>query len=459
MSMTHKIFKNMFFMTITIFLVSSVLLIGVMYGYFSRQRRSELRAEAQWLAAAVNADGMTFLETGAKSEEIRLTHVAADGTVLFDSAADPAALDSHAGRPEIAQALASGYGESVRHSATMNGRAIYCAVRLADGSVLRVSGMQYTMSSLIVNMFTQIVLTLVAALALSAFSAARMSRAITMPINDINLQNPDERDVYDELRPLVQRINVQNRQLQMQMEELRQEHDKQDAMRREFTANVSHELKTPLTSISGFAEILRDGLVKPEDVRRFAGNIYAEAQRLMELVNDILRLSRLDDHTAEVQVEAVDLYDLCAETVQRLESVAQQRGVTIHLDGAPTAIHGVRRILEEIVHNLCDNAVKYNRPGGEVWVTAAPDGDEAVLTVRDNGIGIPEADQPRVFERFYRVDKSHSREMGGTGLGLSIVKHGVQLHHGRIALESEPDVGTQITVIFPVETGFNMDLT
>lgn len=450
--MTHKIFKNVFFLVITVFLACTVLLTSVMYGYFSDQKCSELRSEALWLAAAVDANGMSFLENAPGANVIRVTHIAADGQVLYDSAKDPSEMDNHRDRSEVAQALATGYGESIRYSDTMAGKSINCAVRLADGSVLRVSGTQYTVSALVINMFTQIVLMLAAAVGLSAFLAARMSRSITRPINDINLQNPDERDVYDELRPLVQRINVQNRQLQMQMEELQHEHEKQDQLRREFTANVSHELKTPLTSISGFAEILRDGLVKPEDVRRFAGNIYSEAQRLMDLVNDILRLSRLDDRTAEIQVEPVDVRQLCAETIQRLASVAAQRRITFHLDGPPAEIYGVRRILEEIVYNLCDNAVKYNRDDGAVWVTVQPSADEVTLTVQDTGIGIPEADLPRVFERFYRVDKSHSREMGGTGLGLSIVKHGVKLHHGQISIESEPGTGTKITVVFPVQS-------
>jgi len=306
----------------------------------------------------------------------------------------------------------------------------------------------YTLGQLILELFTPIVAVLVLAMALSFFLAARLSRQITRPLGDIDLQNPDDRQVYEELRPLVERIRGQNRQIQQKVDELKVEHYRQDTMRREFTANVSHELKTPLTSISGYAELIESGLVKPEDVPRFAGTIYREAQRLIVLVNDIIRLSRLEDKEVLQETEDIPLLDLCRETCSYLEEAAARRQVTLTVTGQPTTIHGIRQIAEEILYNLCDNAIKYNRPGGTVTVTVFSREGRPAVEVRDTGIGIPEKEQSRVFERFYRVDKSHSKELGGTGLGLSIVKHGAAFLGARLELESEEQVGTAIRVLF-----------
>lgn len=306
----------------------------------------------------------------------------------------------------------------------------------------------YTLGQLILELFTPIVAVLVLAMALSFFLAARLSRQITRPLGDIDLQNPDDRQVYEELRPLVERIRGQNRQIQQKVDELKVEHYRQDTMRREFTANVSHELKTPLTSISGYAELIESGLVKPEDVPRFAGTIYREAQRLIVLVNDIIRLSRLEDKEVLQETEDIPLLDLCRETCSYLEEAAARRQVTLTVTGQSMTIHGIRQIAEEILYNLCDNAIKYNRPGGAVTVTVFSREGRPAVEVRDTGIGIPEKEQSRVFERFYRVDKSHSKELGGTGLGLSIVKHGAAFLGARLELESEEQVGTAIRVLF-----------
>ena len=306
----------------------------------------------------------------------------------------------------------------------------------------------YTLGQLILELFTPIVAVLVLAMALSFFLAARLSRQITRPLESIDLQNPDERDMYEELQPLARRIRAQNMQIGRQMEALKSEHDRQDTMRREFTANVSHELKTPLTSISGYAELIESGLVKPEDVPRFAGTIYREAQRLIVLVNDIIRLSRLEDKEVLQETEDIPLLDLCRETCSYLEEAAARRQVTLTVTGQPTTIHGIRQIAEEILYNLCDNAIKYNSPGGTVTVTVFSREGRPAVEVRDTGIGIPEKEQSRVFERFYRVDKSHSKELGGTGLGLSIVKHGAAFLGARLELESEEQVGTAIRVLF-----------
>ena len=316
------------------------------------------------------------------------------------------------------------------------------------GAIYRRISHLYTLGQLILELFTPIVAVLVLAMALSFFLAARLSRQITRPLGDIDLQNPDDRQVYEELRPLVERIRGQNRQIQQKVDELKVEHYRQDTMRREFTANVSHELKTPLTSISGYAELIESGLVKPEDVPRFAGTIYREAQRLIVLVNDIIRLSRLEDKEVLQETEDIPLLDLCRETCSYLEEAAARRQVTLTVTGQPTTIHGIRQIAEEILYNLCDNAIKYNRPGGTVTVTVFSREGRPAVEVRDTGIGIPEKEQSRVFERFYRVDKSHSKELGGTGLGLSIVKHGAAFLGARLELESEEQVGTAIRVLF-----------
>ena len=301
------------------------------------------------------------------------------------------------------------------------------------------------------DLFTPLLLVLVLAIALGLFFAARFSRQITDPLHFIDVQNPDEREVYEELQPLVQRINGQNRQIQQKVDELKVEHARQDAMRREFTANVSHELKTPLTSISGYAELIQGGLVKPEDVPRFAGTIYKEAQRLIVLVNDIIRLSRLEDQDIVQETQTIDLLALCKETCGYLEDAALRRQVTLIVEGETHSIRGVRQIAEEIIYNLCDNAIKYNKPGGTVTVSIAMRDTCPVVAVQDTGIGIPQQELSRVFERFYRVDKSHSKELGGTGLGLSIVKHGAAFLGAALEIESQENVGTVIRVVFASE--------
>lgn len=453
--MTQKLFKYVFLVALAVFLGCTVLLTSVLYGYFSQKKTEDLHTEATWIAAAIEENGYAFLDKIENGTNLRATVVAPDGTVLYDTLKDPAQMPNHLAREEITEALQTGHGVSNRYSETTFGRTINCALRLQNGTVLRMSATQYTVSQMIISMFTQIILIIVLALVLSFFIASHVAKAIVRPINEINLKAPDERDVYDELRPFVKRINLQNRQLQAQMTQLQAAHEKQDQMRREFTANVSHELKTPLTSISGFAEILRAGLVKAEDVPRFAGNIYNEAQRMITLVNDILRLSRLDENTVAETPVAVDLQALCTEQIRRLQPFAEQQGVTFRQEGETVTVYGIPHVLEEIVYNLCDNAVKYNRPNGTVTVRTAKEGTSVLLSVSDTGIGIPEKDQPRVFERFYRVDKSHSREMGGTGLGLSIVKHAAQLHHAVICLNSKEGIGTQITLRFPQENLFH----
>ena len=287
------------------------------------------------------------------------------------------------------------------------------------------------------------------AFVLSFVLANRISENILKPINRLDVSCPLERDTYPELAPLFQKINEQNKELYGKMTEIKEEHEKQDRMRRDFTANVSHELKTPLTSISGYAEIIRDGIAREEDVPRFAGKIYDEANRLVVLVGDILRLSRIEDREIEVVWEDIELRELCRATAEMLSEPAAKHNVTITVEGEEKHINGVEQIVGEIIYNLIDNAIKYNRDGGSVTVRTGEDGNGRVtLSVSDTGIGIPKADLPRIFERFYRVDKSHSKEVGGTGLGLSIVKHGASFHGASVDVKSEVGSGTTVTVHF-----------
>ncbi len=315
------------------------------------------------------------------------------------------------------------------------------------GTALRLTGAQLT----VLQLFTPLLVTALAAVGLSALFAWKIAVRMTEPLDKIDLSRPDERDVEVEIKPLVRRLNDQNRQIRRQMEELAREHEKQDKIRREFTANVSHELKTPLTSISGFAELMRDGLVRPEDMQRFAGKIYEEAQRLISLVGDILRLSRLEDPiaSAAVEQEPICLREVAEQVWKELEPVAKKLQVAFSVQGDAEKITGSSRIVEEILYNLCDNALKYNRLGGTVDVIIAEQDQSVCVTVRDTGIGIPKEERERIFERFYRVDKSHSRSLGGTGLGLSIVKHGAASIGASISLESELGKGTAVTITFP----------
>ncbi|HPF30490.1 MAG TPA: ATP-binding protein, partial [Lachnospiraceae bacterium] len=268
-------------------------------------------------------------------------------------------------------------------------------------------------------------------------------------INEIDLQHPEVEQVYQELSPLTGRIMEQNLLIKEQIEEQKIEHESRDRMRREFTANVSHELKTPLTSISGFAEIIRDGLVKEEDLPRFAGNIYREAQRLIVLVGDIIKLSQLDGKEVAAPKEEINLYESAEAVIAHLLAAAERKNVSITMTGEPIKVMAVEQIVEEMIYNLVDNAIKYNKDGGRVTVSVNQIEDCKVITVSDTGIGIPKKEQERIFERFYRVNKSHSKEIGGTGLGLSIVKHGAMYHNAVITVESEEMMGTKITVSFP----------
>ena len=448
--MRGKLFKHMFLVAMSVFVACTALFMWSLYSYFSEARQNEQREETAYVAAAVEEGGEAVLQTKLpKDSANRITWIDRDGTVLFDSVAKAEDMENHADRDEVQQAMKTGEGESTRYSSTLSRKTTNYALRLDDGTILRLSGTQYTVVSLLVSQFQVLVAVLVLAVGLAAFLAYRVSESIIEPINHISLENPDERDVYPELRPLVRRISGQNKQIQYQMEALRQAHKQQDEMRREFTANVSHELKTPLTSISGYAEIIREGMVRSEDVSRFAGKIYEEAQRLMTLVEDILNLSHLDEGApGQERCQGIDLYALCQRALASLDEAARQRAITLTLTGGHYTVDGAEKLLSEIIFNLCDNAIKYNQDSGAVKVSVTKEEGFVVLTVQDTGIGIPAGETDRVFERFYRVDKSHSKKIGGTGLGLSIVKHAAAYHDARIQLDSQLGHGTRVRVLF-----------
>ena len=550
-TMTKRIFRATLLVGVAVLIASLALVMGVLYSYFGRVQESQLRDELSLAAVGVEKNGTDYLRA-LQSHQYRITWVRADGTVVYDTQVDAETMENHAQRQEIQQALAAGEGESSRYSSTLLQKTVYYAQRLPDGTVLRLSAVRVTAGVLVLNMLQPILLVLAAALILSGVLAGRLARRITEPLNRLDLEHPLENDTYEELAPLLRRMEHQRSQIDRQMGELRQRSEEFDQItgsmneglvlldeagailsinpaarrlldadgdcvgqdfltvdrdvtmsdalrqaaeqghsefrgerngreyqfdvtriqtegrtagtvllvfdvterafaernRREFTANVSHELKTPLQGIIGSAELLENGMVKQEDVPRFVGHIRAEAQRLVTLIGDIIRLSQLDEGEP-MPTEPVELLAVAREVAENLRSAAETRNVTVEVTGTPATVSGVRRLLYEIVLNLCDNAIKYNTEGGRVEVEVAQDGGTAAVTVRDTGIGIPPEHQSRVFERFYRVDKSHSKASGGTGLGLSIVKHAVQYHHGVIQLKSEVGKGTEIRVTFP----------
>ena len=549
--MTRKIFLSIMAAAAVVLLCSVLIIMGCLYDYFGGVQERQLEDELALAQTGVECSGKTYLKA-LEGESYRLTWIAPSGEVLFDSQADESSMENHAQREEVRQALETGEGQSSRYSSTLLEKTIYYAKRLTDGSILRISISRATAGVLVMGMLQPMLVVLAAALILALVLAKRISARIVAPLNRLDLEKPLENDIYEELSPLLTRINQQRRQIDAQLRTLQQKKDEFDQItasmneglvlmnekgtvlsinpaaralfhaepdcvgrdfltversheiscairraleeghaelrverggheyqldisriesegtvigavllafdvteqafaernRREFTANVSHELKTPLQSIMGSAELIENGLVKQEDMPRFVGHIRTEAARLVTLIEDIIRLSQLDEG-GELPFEPVDLKKLAEEASASLASAAAEKQVTIRVHGDDRQITTVRRLASEIIYNLCDNAVKYNREGGSVDVTIDGAAHGAVVTVQDTGIGIPPEHQSRVFERFYRVDKSHSRQSGGTGLGLSIVKHAVQYLGGRIELESQPGKGTTMRVHFP----------
>lgn len=525
---------------------------GILYSNFDGQMRKELSKEAAYLTYGVEQQGVDYLKN-IKDKSARITYIDQDGTVLFDNEADVSEMKNHSDRTEFQKAEKYGAGESSRYSDTLSEKTIYYALRLKDGTVLRVSGTQDSVLALVENLIFPLCGLLCLMLILSGIMASAISKRIVKPINELDLESPEENRIYEELSPLLSKIHRQNREIQNQLELAKQQQEEfalitenmqeglividkytmilsanssawnlfhmdrgcqgesvycldreeefrhaieqvlsgehtelvlklngsdiqlianpvirdkktegavvllvnvtekleRESLRREFSANVSHELKTPLTSISGFAEIMQSGLVKCEDIPQFAGRIYKEAQRLLQLVEDVIQISQLDEEKTSYTWEPVDVYQVCKNAFESLKEKAKRLNVHLYICGEYMKMEAVRTLLEEAVYNVCDNAIKYNRNEGSVSVFLTQTAQEIQIVVKDTGVGIPKEDQDRVFERFYRVDKSHSKEIGGTGLRLSIVKHAVGALKGSVILRSEEGNGTEICMKFP----------
>ena len=417
----------------------------VMYQKYNSYMRKDVKNESRYLEYVLENMGEEYLtrEVGNITTS-RITLFQKDGTVLFDSEKDADFMENHKNRPEIKAAIKHGEGEMIRISETLSQQTFYYAVQLKDGKILRVAMTTDSVLTTLLSSFTLMGILLIMILCLAFVVVERQTKRLIEPINKLDLEHPLEHVEYEELRPLLNRVDEQNRQIAKQVEELKQAEE----VRREFSANVSHELKTPLMSISGYAEIMKNGRVRQEDVPEFAGRIYDEASRLTSLVKDIIEISKLDEKSGEMPFEQVDIYELMEDICQNLTLHGKKRNVTISTEGCGAEVYGVRHILYEMMYNLVDNAIQYNREGGYVKVSLTKEGEAICFCVEDNGIGIAKEEQERIFERFYRVDKSHSRKTGGTGLGLSIVKHGAALHHAEIKLDSEPGKGTRIQILF-----------
>lgn len=550
--MTKRIFRSIFLVAIAVFAASVLLFSIMLYNYFSDAMQEQLRVQTELAAKAVAAEGVAYFD-GLDAREYRITLIAPDGEVIFDSRSDTDEMENHLEREEIKKALESGFGESSRYSVTLMERALYCAERLPDGSILRMSVSQNTLLTLLFGMSQPLAAIILIAIALSMILAYRLSKQIVKPLNSLNLDDPLSNGQYDELAPLLHRIDSQQQQIKKQADELRKrqeefaavtenmaegivvlgtsgeilsinpaaarlfdasgdivgqhmltlnrsaevsellsamengshaekfldlkgrkfqldispvsddekvsggvllvldvtEKERAEQLRREFTANVSHELKTPLQTISGAAELLENGLVKEPDKQEFYARIHGESQRMISLVEDIIRLSHLDEGAQDMQRERVDLFELAKETAKQLLPEAEAAKIALKVSGEPTETIGIPQLLSSIIYNLIDNSIKYNHEGGRVAVSVKNADNRAILAVEDTGIGIPKEHRERIFERFYRVDKSRSKALGGTGLGLSIVKHAAMIHGARIEVESEVGKGTKVEVEFP----------
>ena len=447
--MNKKSFHVILVVAILVFLASLMFIMGITYDYFTQIQRNQLRAETQLAAKVVSASGQNYFKDMQVSG-YRVTWIAPDGTVRYDSQADTSQMENHLTREEVREAFASGYGESSRYSSTLADKQLYAAQRLADGTVLRLSIVQMSMWMLILSFARPICSGICIALVLSMALASSLARRIVEPINEIDLDKPKQyygQPDYAEVEPLLRRIASQQEQLKRDNAQI----EKASLIRQEFTANVSHELKTPLHAISGYAELLENGMVRPEDVKPFAGKIRTESGRMTKLVEDIIDLTRLDAGGEDYVFEPCDLLRIAENAVDSLETEASGANVTLSLKGVSAPMQGVPQLLHSIVYNLCDNAIKYNRPGGRVDITVTPEDTLVILTVSDTGVGIPKDSQSRIFERFYRVDKSRSKAVGGTGLGLSIVKHAALIQKADVRVESEPGEGSTFTVTFPVQ--------
>ena len=438
MKLRSKIQHSMIMVITVTLLAAYALTTLVIYRQNVNLMEQETRQEANYIVKAIEISGTDYLKQMDEVEKnTRITLIDSAGDVLYDSTEDAVTLQNHKNRPEIKAAHKNGTGQEVRRSTTMSKEMFYYAKLLPDGNVLRVSKTMNTAFHTAIAILPVMALIALVALGFAYLLARQQVAKLIRPINELDLEEPLENEVYEELTPLLESIDKQNK-----------EKEAIANMRKEFSANVSHELKTPLTSISGYAEIMKSGIVKSEDMPRFSEKIYNEARRLITLVEDIIKLSHLDEGKVELEKEDIDLYDLTREIISRLAPQASAKKVHMELTGESVIYNGVRQILDEMVYNICENAIKYNKECGEirVWVGNTLNGKKIIVT--DTGIGIPKEQQERIFERFYRVDKSHSKEIGGTGLGLSIVKHGAILHNAKIHVDSELGKGTRMELIF-----------
>lgn len=439
--MRKKIQRSMVMVLAVTLLLSYIILTLITYNTNLSTLESEVRQEAEYIRTAINISGAGYLEEmDGVDWTTRVTQIDENGDVLYDTRRDSSTLENHSGRKEVREALAEGEGEDVRMSDTVGQEMYYYALLLDDGTVLRASkSMDGLVRTALGNLPVMAGLAAIM-LILAYFMAKWQTRRLVKPIYDLDLEHPLDNETYDELTPFLEAMDRQNK-----------EKEAVSNMRKEFSANVSHELKTPLTSISGYAEIMKNGMVRPQDIPLFSERIYKEARRLITLVEDIIKLSKLDEESVELEKQDVDLYELTREIISHLSPQASQKSIRMEVTGEPVKYFGIRQILDEMIYNVCENAIKYNNEYGRVsvWVGNTLDGPK--ITVSDTGIGIPEEHHERIFERFYRVDKSHSKERGGTGLGLSIVKHGALLHGAKVSVESTPGRGTRIEMQFPKE--------
>lgn len=443
--MKRKIFNNMVYIAVVAVLITTTLLGMFTYYRYMEQVKSGIKDEAAYLAASLNFEDKQNLDKYKDITVTRITRVDKDGNVIYDSSGEEESMGNHKNRKEIKEAYKKGYGEDTRMSKTLRKQTYYYAVKLKDGTILRMSRETQTIVKQMEDIIP-IILLMMGVVTVLAVALSRMSTdRIVEPINQIDLIHPKKNKTYSELTPLLDKIEKQNMDIERQIKEIKEAEN----MRKEFSANVSHELKTPLTTISGYAELMKDGLVKPEDMPRFSATIYDEAKRLISMIEGIIKLSRLDENRVQLDWENVDLYELAFSIKNDLTRRSQEEEVAVHIRGVHTKIRGVQQILYEMFFNVCENAIKYNHKGGEVVFTISKMNDYPVVIVEDTGIGIPKEDIDRIFERFYRVDKSHSNQKKGSGLGLSIVKHGAKFHNAEMEVESELGKGTKITIIFP----------
>ncbi len=445
--MKKKILSHTGIMIVLTAILTFVAASFVMYDKFNAEMKKGVRDEVEYVKVGMEEAGENYLNDNVgHATDTRITLTDAEGNVLYDSEADASRLPNHSNRPEFIQAMENGYGEVVRYSETLSSQTFYYAVKLEDGKILRLAKTTDSVFHTLVSSFAWLGILMVLIILIEIILVQRQTKKLIKPINNLDLEKPLDNVCYEELRPLLVRVDQQNLQIACQLEELK----KTEAVRREFSANVSHELKTPLMSISGYAELMMNGMVRPENIADFSGRIYKEANRLGNLVADIIQLSRLDEQQDEVvSMESVELNELAEDVVNNLQDQAQKKNISLRYYGHPVTVQGVRHVLYEMLYNIADNAVRYTNPGGHIYIYAGKNRDgKAYYRVEDDGIGIPKSEQKRIFERFYRVDKSHSRQTGGTGLGLSIVKHGATLHHAQIHVDSDLGKGTKMELLF-----------